>query len=735
MSTRQLKIALLGNPNSGKTSIFNALTGLRYTTANYPGVTVEKKTGYLAVEGAKEKIAVLDLPGTYSLVPRSLDEEIVHDILLGFRLDTETPDLLVIVMDATNLERNLYLAIQVLETGLPAIFVLNMWDLAKSNGITIDLKKLESWTGAACVATAASKNQGIRELKHLINKRLKELSVTPHKPATALQIPSALEQEVSEVGKLLEPVLTNRKEAARGEALRLIGDIGMSSPFYRVETVSPKLRKQVLESRKRLDAAGIEWDVVENECRYRQIETICRDVVHFQTSEKFTVSERMDQILTHRVWGLLFFMAIMGVIFQSIFTWAEFPMKALESAIKNLGSFTGGILPAGQLNSLVVDGMIAGVGNVVVFLPQIFLLFFFIALLEDFGYMARAAFVLDRIMKKVGLNGKAFLPLLSSFACAVPGVMATRTIENKSDRLATILVAPLMSCSARLPVYALMIGAFIPAGRFYGVFSYKAVTLFSLYFLSLLTGLGLAALFRRTLLKGNHTPFIFELPPYRLPNIKSVFRTMWDRGKEFIYRAGTIIFCISIILWFLASYPKDPALEKNYQTQRQTLSATLTGEALNTELANLERTVSGDRLKISFAGRLGHAIEPVIEPLGFNWKIGIGLIASFAAREVLVSTLAIVYNIGQEADETSVDLISALQAEKDPVTGKPAYSPLVAISLMVFFVLACQCMSTLAIVKRETNTWGWPVFMFTYMTILAWVGSFLVYQGGRLLGF
>ncbi|OGW69674.1 MAG: ferrous iron transport protein B, partial [Omnitrophica bacterium GWA2_50_21] len=455
----------------------------------------------------------------------------------------------------------------------------------------------------------------------------------------------------------------------------------------------------------------------------------------FQTSEKFTVSERMDQILTHRVWGLLFFMAIMGVIFQSIFTWAEFPMKALESAIKNLGSFTGGILPAGQLNSLVVDGMIAGVGNVVVFLPQIFLLFFFIALLEDFGYMARAAFVLDRIMKKVGLNGKAFLPLLSSFACAVPGVMATRTIENRSDRLATILVAPLMSCSARLPVYALMIGAFIPAGRFYGVFSYKAVTLFSLYFLSLLTGLGMAALFRRTLLKGNQTPFIFELPPYRLPNIKSVLRTMWDRGKEFIYRAGTIIFFISVILWFLASYPKDPAVEKNYQAQRQQLSVTLTGDALKTELANLERTVSGDRLKISFAGRLGQAIEPVIEPLGFNWKIGIGLIASFAAREVLVSTLAIVYNIGQDADEKNVDLISALQAEKDPVTGKPAYSPLVAISLMVFFVLACQCMSTLAIVRRETNTWGWPLFMFTYMTILAWVGSFLVYQGGRLLGF
>jgi len=441
----------------------------------------------------------------------------------------------------------------------------------------------------------------------------------------------------------------------------------------------------------------------------------------------------MDNLLTHRIWGLVSFALIMGTVFQSIFTWATYPMDLVTGAIEGLSTFVAGVLPPGQLNSLVVDGMIAGVGNVVIFLPQIFLLFFFIAFLEDLGYMARAAFVLDRIMSKVGLNGKAFLPLLSSFACAIPGIMATRTIEQKNDRLATIMVAPLMSCSARLPVYALMIGAFIPAIHLFGIFNLKGVTLFSMYFLSLFAGLGMAAIFRKTLLRGEKTPFIFELPPYRMPHFKSLVLTTWHRGSEFLYRAGTIIFCISILLWFLVSYPAKMDKDPSFEAARQTAARTVSGEALENRLQVIDHEEAGEHLRNSYAGRMGRFIEPVIDPLGFDWKLGIGIVGSFAAREVLVSTLAIVYNVGRDADEKSVDLIMALKDEKDN-TGKRLYTPLTAVSLMVFYVLACQCMSTIAIVRRETNSWSWPLLMITYMTALAWAGSFTVYQGGHLLG-
>lgn len=348
--------------------------------------------------------------------------------------------------------------------------------------------------------------------------------------------------------------------------------------------------------------------------------------------------------------------------------------------------------------------------------------------------MARAAFVLDRVMKKVGLNGKAFLPLLSSFACAIPGIMATRTIKDRNDRMATILVAPLMSCSARLPVYTLMIGAFIPSVSILGIFNLKGITLLAMYFLSIFAGLGMAALFRKTLLKGYKTPFLLELPPYRIPRLRTVLLTMWDKGYDFLKSAGTIIFGISIILWFLVSYPKNDEIALKYQQIREQSAQSFSIEQLETKNIELHQAEASEQLRESYAGRLGLFIEPLIKPLGFDWKIGIGLVASFAAREVLVSTLAIIYNVGEDANEASVDLIQALQNEKDMATGQPRYTPLVAVSLMVFFVLACQCMSTVAIVKRETNSWRWPIFMVSYMTALAWFGSFAVYQGGRLLG-
>ncbi|HRK61238.1 MAG TPA: ferrous iron transport protein B [Candidatus Omnitrophota bacterium] len=650
-------VALLGNPNVGKTTLFNALTGLRHTTANYPGVTVEKKWGRL--KGA-DHTDIFDLPGAYSLHPQSPDEEIVRNVLEGKQDGAEKPDLIVIVMDANNFSRNLYFALQVMASGLPAILVLNMWDEAQQSGKQIDLEQIKNTFGLETVVTEGALGIGIEGLRRAITAGLNQ----PRRPVLPFDVTSKTPAEI----------------------------------YQKVDELTARFVKE----------PGIAVK---------------------------TLSHKIDDVLTHPFFGWIIFCAVMAVIFQSIFSWATPLMDLISNGVDMVGRFAANILPDGQLESLVVDGVIAGVGNVIVFVPQIFLLFFFIAFFEDFGYMARAAFVLDRLMKKVGLNGKAFLPLLSSFACAIPGIMAARTIPDKNDRIATIMTAPLMSCSARLPVYALMIGAFIPAEKVFGIFNLKGVTLFAMYFLSIFAGLTVAAIFKKTLLKGNRTPFLLEMPPYRVPRFQNVLLVMWDRGREFIKNAGTTIFVLSIILWFLASYPKSSDIAFRYEVQRKDAAQSMQADDLKTKLHLIDHEEASEQLKASFAGKLGHFIEPVIRPLGFDWKIGIGLVSSFAAREVLVSTLAIIYNVGDEADENSVDLMDALRKEKDPVTGEPVYTPLVAVGIMVFFVLACQCMSTVAIVKRETGGWGWPLFMVGYMTVLAWLGAFAVHQIGKLLGF
>lgn len=732
MSTpAEKQIALVGNPNSGKTALFNALTGLRFTTANYPGVTVEKKTGKFTGPSGKTW-TLLDLPGTYSLVPRSLDEQVVHDVLLGLQKNTPVPALIILVVDANNLQRNLYLATQIIEAGLPAVAAVNLWDLAEKNGLKIDLAELEKQLGIPCVKTIATRGEGTLELKAKVEEIL--TASTRSSSRFKLEFPVTIERELDNVSQEIHWTLPDTKEGRRMEALRLLSGFEKKDLFSK-DSLPPNLHRNLDTARKHIAAAGLDWSSLESETRYAQIEKLCGKTISRVRPFSESLSEKIDRVLMHRVWGLLFFMVFMGAVFQSIFSWAAGPMDLISGAIGWLAAQINSFLPESMLKSLIADGIIPGVGNVIVFLPQIFLLFFFIGLAEDFGYMARAAFVLDRIMKKVGLNGKAFLPLLSSFACAIPGIMATRTIEDRNERMAAILVAPLMSCSARIPVYALMIGAFIPATPVFGGVDLKGVTLFSMYFLSLFAGLGMAFIFRKTLLRGTKTPFVFELPPYRFPNLRTVLIGMWDRGKEFISRAGTIIFAISIILWFLSSFPRDKNIDARFETEKASASASLNGQALEDRLAEIEKDQTGEHMRQSYAGRMGHMLEPVVKPLGFDWKIGVGLVASFAAREVLVSTLAIVYNAGKDADEKSTDLISALQNERDPVTGKPLYTPLTAISLMVFFVLACQCMSTLAIVKRETNSWRWPVFMFIYMSALAYGGSFLVYQGGKLLGF
>jgi ferrous iron transport protein B len=500
----------------------------------------------------------------------------------------------------------------------------------------------------------------------------------------------------------------------------------------------------IAQSRSRLEALGIDWRSVAIESRYARASAIHQAATTNQPAYTESFSDRFDRIATHTVYGPMIFVAIMALMFQSIFTFAQWPMDALDSGVTRFGEFISLLLPPGDLRSLLVDGAVAGVGAVIVFLPQILMLFFFIGLLEDTGYMARAAFLMDRVMSKVGLHGKSFIPMLSSFACAIPGIMATRTIESPKDRLVTILVAPLMSCSARLPVYTLLIAACIPDRVVLGFVPLQGFTLLSMYLLGIAVALFMAWLFKRTLLRGEPPLLIMELPPYKRPVLKVTLRHMWDRAKIFLRRAGTVILGISIILWFLATYPKDTAAEQDFAQRRAQIglseSAGLANESgaatqsPEAALRQLEQEAAGNQLRHSFAGRIGHAIEPLIRPLGFDWKIGIGLVASFAAREVFVSTMSTVYNVAETESDGPRTLAQTLREQTRP-DGSPLYSTLTGLSLMVFYVFALQCVSTVAVVRRETNSWKWPLFQWLYMGALAWILAFVIYQGGRLLGY
>lgn len=723
-------IALLGNPNCGKTTLFNAFTGMRQATANYPGVTVEKKHGFMFSDRTDEWAAVLDLPGTYSLLPRSLDEEISWRVLIGLQEGVALPDAVVIVLDALALERSLYLAQQVIETGHKVFVAVNMWDMAQERGIKIDLKMLERELGVPCYKTIARKKEGVAELKEAVLARTSsdarnEKQFIPVSVKTKNNL-----KNLSESISSLFPHLT--KEILFAETLRTVLapeglSFGMPARIFgRQEGVLANARREL-----KAEGLGFGW---EPEQRYKVIDSICENVVSKTNKTEKSFSDRLDNVLTHKVWGITIFVLVMGVIFQSIFTWATIPMELISNGVDFISSLVKQWFPDGQLKNLISDGVIAGVGNVIVFVPQIFLLFFFIAFLEDLGYMARAAFVLDRLMKKSGLNGRAFLPLLSSFACAVPAIMSTRIIPNQKDRLTTILIAPLMSCSARLPVYTLMIGAFIPAIAFLGFVNLRGVVLFSMYSLSLMAGLIMALLLRKGVFKGDESSFVFELPPYRMPDLKIVLLTTWDKLKEFIIRAGSIILMISVVLWFILSHPQDTNIKQEFDQKRAQVQTQLSGDELQMSLKKINYEESGALLRKSYAGQIGHWIEPIIRPLGYDWKIGIGLVASFAAREALVSTFAIIYNVGHGDDAQGQDLIQALRTEQDSQTGQAVYSPAVALSIMVFFVLACQCMSTIAIVKRETGGWRWPIFMVVYMSALAWVGAFMTFQLASRMG-
>jgi ferrous iron transport protein B len=717
--TRQLVVALAGNPNAGKTSIFNALTGLRQKVANYPGVTVERKEGFWALEDEQPPARLVDLPGLYSLDAASIDEEIARDIITGRMEGVPAPDVVVAVVDATNLERNLYLVTQLLEAGRPLVVALSMVDLAERSKLEVDARRLSTSLGVHVVPVTAKTKRGLEELARAV------LEAVGSRPPCALwRLSTVAEAEV-------------RRLYAAGSASRE----GALRDLYAEELpADAELREAVEAARARLAGADPQWWQEPLTARYRWIEGVTAGAVRGAEDDRPGSTERIDRFVTHKFFGPLLLLLVMAVVFQAIFSWATLPMDLIDRAFGALGEGVRAQMPAGLLTDLLVDGVVAGVGGVLVFLPQILLLFFFIALLEDSGYMSRAAFLVDRLMRGVGLHGKAFMPLLSSFACAIPGIMATRTIENPKDRLATILIAPFMSCSARLPVYTLMIAAFFTDVRLFGFVPVGVLLMLSMYLLGIVVAIVVAWILKHTILKAPPPPLVLELPPYRVPNFLNVLHTMKTRSWLFVKRAGTVILTISILLWALMTFPRSEAKPVPDAQEGAAVQAMReTGVESKGEPAPLTAKAEGDtadegaQLQQSYAGRLGHVLEPLIAPLGFDWKMGIGLVASFAARETIVSTLSIVYNVGKDADEQNPSLIEAVRNAKRP-DGSPAWTPLVAVSMMVFFVLACQCMSTVAVVRRETNSWRWPLFMVAYMLVIAYVASFVTYQGGKLLG-
>jgi ferrous iron transport protein B len=714
------RIAILGNPNAGKSTLFNQLTGLRQKVGNYPGVTVEKKVGYCDLPSGR-RAELTDLPGSYSLHPGSPDEVIVRDVLLGLQPDTPPPDLIVFVVDATHLDRHLYLALQVIDLGRPFLLALNMMDAAEEQGIRIDEEALAHLLGVPVIGISAARGTGLGRLRRLMDREVEPSTQRfRRRPPHVERVLQSLESRLPR-----HPLVPDR---ARGDlAMALLLDDGEDDALARV--APPHVLDDLQVLRRRLDAADPEWRAHEIEGRYERISEILARAVAAPGGARDRATQRIDRVLTHRVFGPAIFLVLMGAIFQSVFAWAQPAMDAIDLLVHQTGGLVGRLLPPGPLHSLVVDGVIAGVGTTVTFVPQIAVLFFFIALLEDSGYMARAAFIMDRLMAKVGLSGRAFIPLLSSFACAIPGIMATRTIDNRRDRLTTIIIAPFMSCSARLPVYAMLIGAFVP-NRWVGFVTLPGITLFAMYFLGIVAAVSVAWLLKRSLLRGGKPLYVMELPPYRRPAWRSILLTVRDRSLLFLRKAGTVILGVSIVLWFLASYPRGGA--EPDALRARIAAAQTAGDAAQAKV--LEGDLAGATLRNSFAGQVGRALEPVIAPLGFDWRIGIGLVTSFAAREVMVSTMATVFNLG-DADEAPVSLRGTLRTAVDPATGARAYTPLVGITLMVFFVLACQCMSTLAVARRETNSWRWPLFMLLMMNALAWAVSFAVYQGGRFLGF
>ena len=682
----RLTAALLGNPNTGKSTLFTALAGIPTRIGNYPGVTVEEKIGRFVHRGTT--IDLVDLPGTYSFAPQSPDEHVAVDVLRGRMAGVPAPDCVIVVADATNLERNLYLASQALELGLPTLIALTLGDVAATKGIVIDDEQLATRLGCPVIRVVAPTGVGIAALRD----RIVAAAGSPPPPAPDL-------------APHLAAIDAGRPAAAR-EAI----------------------------------------------ARYAWIEDRLAGVVRRTAPATRPLDERIDGLLTHRLWGTLVFVAVMLALFTSIFQLAAPAMDLISAGMDGLAAWVESLLPEGALRSLVVDGILAGVGGVVVFVPQIALLFLFVALLEGCGYLSRAAYLMDRLLVGVGLSGKSFIPLLSSFACAIPGIMAARTIENRRDRLLTILVAPLMSCSARLPVYLLLCGAFVPdvpVGLSW--IRLPAVVLVLMYAVGVVTAALVAGILSRTIFRGPPQPFVMELPGWRWPQPAVVLERVREAAWSFLKNAGTLIVAVSIVIWALASYPRNgEAIDREVAASRETLVARIAAaetqgdrESWTAELAEidtpegLEAARRGAAQRQSFLGRAGRLVEPLVRPLGWDWRIGCAAIASFPAREVVLGTLGVIYNLGDVdpgAEEGATALVRRLRAATWDGTNRKVFTLPVALSIMVFFALCAQCASTLVVIGRETGGWLWPFVTFTYMTALAWLAAFATYQIGTRLG-
>jgi ferrous iron transport protein B len=692
-------VVLVGNPNVGKTSVYNQLTGERAHIGNYPGVTVEQRSGRLELD-ARRAVTLLDLPGSYSLSARSAEEQIAINALLGAGGMPE-PALSVVVVDAGQLSRNLYLVLQLIELELPLVVALNMADEVPHN--PPNAQALARFLGVPVVVTDGRRGTGIAELKRVIASEL-------GKPASGrvnVAYPPELLADAARVAETLPPSFRKTPGRARALALWALSSI---EPDDELIDISPALRERCESVRRAAEPRDLDRELIA--ARYASIDRALESLYARveRHPPKRPSSEKVDRVLLHPILGFAIFLGLMLVLFQALFSWSDPAIGLIEDGVAAVSSGLNAVLPAGVLRDLLVQGVIGGVGNVIVFLPQILLLFLLLGLLEDSGYMARVAFLMDRVLKTLGLHGRAFVPMLSGFACAVPAILATRTMERQRDRLLTMLVIPLMTCSARLPVYTLIIATLFPPSNLFGWLPVQGLLMVGMYVFAILTTLLVALLLGRTVVKGRRVPLVLELPPYRLPSLKLTLRGMLERALVFLREAGTVILACTIVLWALLAFPRADA------------TPTHDGRAASAET----------RIGNSYGGRLGKAIEPVFAPLGFDWKIDVGLIGAFAAREVFISTLGLVYGVG-DTDDEALPLRAKLKAEN--VGGKPRYTPLVGMSLLIFIALSCQCMSTLAVVRRETKTWKWPAFLFLYMTVLAYGMSFLVYQGGRLLGF
>jgi ferrous iron transport protein B len=771
MSKDTITVALAGNPNCGKTTIFNNITGAHQHVGNYPGVTVERREGTTKFRG--KELLMVDLPGTYSLTAHSLDELVARKVVID-----EKPDIIVNILDASNLERNLYLAVQMLEMESPVVIALNMMDVAKKMGEKVDDKLLSQKLGVSVIQTVGNRNKGTEVLLETV------LAAAERQPSTPFQVNygSEFEAKITEICVALKNV-ANVKYPLRWLAIKLLENDEDIIQIIHNRQEGKKILEVVTKAREYIKTVfNEEAELLIAERRYTFVGEIYKEVTAPHSHMAETTSDKIDSILTHRVLGLPIFFGIMWLLFNLVFTIGAYPQEWIESGMEALGQFAGQYMADGDLKSLLVDGVIGGVGSVLSFMPNILILFLGIALLEDTGYMARAAFIMDRVMRAVGLHGKSFIPLLLGFGCSVPAIMGTRTLENPKDRMVTILVAPLMSCSARLPVYTLLIAAFFSE-------SVAGTVLFSVYLLGIVLAVLMALVFRKILFAGDTEAFVMEMPPYHLPTIQSIITHMWERSVLYVKKAGTLILAATILVWFMTNYPADINYSTDYNQLKATAEEVFSAQVAEKVLAPLqienledndalvslvrdikelkgrdaevessdqlaeeypelypygvafvemeqekevnlkkvEKAQASEKLSNSYAGQFGQLIEPVIKPLGFDWKMGVGLVSAVAAKEVLVSTLGTIYSVGDVEDDSS-SLQNALMND-------PSFSPLVAYALMVFTLIYSPCLAALAVMKRETNSWKWTGFTFVYSTTLAWVVTFIVYQTGRLLGF